>query len=572
MNLPVNDLQSSKDVELNILNKSKTLNPHATEFVPSAHRGSSVGNNVHELLKINVSDNPSKLFVNQADSINSNNSDEEVHQFWRRQLPDDITPDFKFMAGDEHPGPSDISLASLSLLDHDMSRFSSSMNCKQLLDKSHDIASQVVVSPSPNNSMFYIPECGEEQSLAAFLTSPTNPWGKQLMNYDDHLSEGMGGNASRVGCPAVFLNEFSGERVNLDNSVAVHVELLAKEFPGFAAESLAEVYHANGCDLSLTIEMLTQLELEVDSGFSGNISSKALSYPNLSSMDFPALPMPDSQNDTAKYAGDDLVQAVNPCTSGESENFRKSVFGATRSSTDFASAVRKLAPSESGSLKYVKNGSNDASTGTSRGSQRLTTSLTGSSRSQNGDRLLNCGTTRGAPVWLETGDAVANIYSELREEARDHARLRNAYLEQARQAYIVGNKALAKELSMKGQLHNVHMKAAHGKARESIFRQRNPNASNPQGYAKGQEQMIDLHGLHVSEALHVLKRELSIIRSTARSASQRLQVYICVGTGHHTKGSRTPARLPAAVERYLLEEEHLEFGEQQPGLLRVVIY
>lgn len=43
---------------------------------------------------------------------------------------------------------------------------------------------------------------------------------------------------------------------------------------------------------------------------------------------------------------------------------------------------------------------------------------------------------------------------------------------QARQAYLIGNKALAKELSVKGQLHNMQMKAAHGKAQESIYRQR----------------------------------------------------------------------------------------------------
>nr|AFK36212.1 unknown [Lotus japonicus] len=159
----------------------------------------------------------------------------------------------------------------------------------------------------------------------------------------------------------------------------------------------------------------------------------------------------------------------------------------------------------------------------------------------------------------------ANMHSDLREEARDHARLRNAYFEQARQAYLIGNKALAKELSAKGQLHNMHMKAAHGKAQESIYRQRNPVTS-------GHEKMIDLHGLHVSEAIHVLKHELSVLRSTARAAEQRLQVYICVGTGHHTRGSRTLARLPIAVQRYLLEEEGLDFTEPQPGLLRVVIY
>jgi len=46
---------------------------------------------------------------------------------------------------------------------------------------------------------------------------------------------------------------------------------------------------------------------------------------------------------------------------------------------------------------------------------------------------------------------------------------------------------------------------------------------------------------------------------------------ICVGTGHHTKGARTPARLPVAVEQFLLEEG-LKFTQPQPGLLRVVIY
>lgn len=43
---------------------------------------------------------------------------------------------------------------------------------------------------------------------------------------------------------------------------------------------------------------------------------------------------------------------------------------------------------------------------------------------------------------------------------------------QAQQAYLIGNKALAKELSVKGQLHDMHMEAAHGKAQESIYHQR----------------------------------------------------------------------------------------------------
>lgn len=101
---------------------------------------------------------------------------------------------------------------------------------------------------------------------------------------------------------------------------------------------------------------------------------------------------------------------------------------------------------------------------------------------------------------------------------------------------------------------------------------RNQLGTDNQGNGRGHERMIDLHGLHVSEAIHVLKHELSVLRGTARASGQRLQVYICVGTGHHTRGSRTPARLPVAVQRYLIEEEGLDFSEPQPGLLRVVIY
>jgi len=43
---------------------------------------------------------------------------------------------------------------------------------------------------------------------------------------------------------------------------------------------------------------------------------------------------------------------------------------------------------------------------------------------------------------------------------------------QARQAYLIGNGSLARELSRKGQLYNMQMKAAHGKAKENIYRQR----------------------------------------------------------------------------------------------------
>ena len=44
---------------------------------------------------------------------------------------------------------------------------------------------------------------------------------------------------------------------------------------------------------------------------------------------------------------------------------------------------------------------------------------------------------------------------------------------QATQAYLIGNKALAKELGAKGREHSDKMKAAHAVASETIFQQRN---------------------------------------------------------------------------------------------------
>ncbi len=100
---------------------------------------------------------------------------------------------------------------------------------------------------------------------------------------------------------------------------------------------------------------------------------------------------------------------------------------------------------------------------------------------------------------------------------------------------------------------------------------RNANVYGNNSNTTGQARLLDLHGLHVNEAIPALKREIAQLRLNVRSTRQREQIFICVGTGHHTKGSRTPARLPIAVQQYLAEEEHLPFTETQPGMLRVTV-
>ncbi|XP_019448014.1 PREDICTED: polyadenylate-binding protein-interacting protein 7-like isoform X2 [Lupinus angustifolius] len=566
---------SQTDTKLNSPDKATTLNPNAAEFVPFSLRSSPSGTtgSVDATARLTTPEPLVKAVLDRSESSVSNNSDDEAHQYWRCQLPDDITPDFKVM-GDESQDLNNLSFAGLSIHDDgdDSSSFPSSKGSRFILNEQQHLNGNTIADDKFrfSNSTYTV-----EPSSASVLRPLAKPWDRQIGNTNQHVSGGPEAltyiDNSRHG----FLNDILSDGGIVDEASLNPLEFLASLFPGFASESLGEVYFANGCDLHLTIDMLTQLELQVEDSFNQQ-TSKALSAPNLTAMDFPALTSPNGQISSAKYATDNAQQSGNPYLSSGKDMlmFRTSSSIPSRGAIDFASAVRKLASQDSGIWKYNRNGSGDASTGSSRSLNVLASGCNGVQGKANfGDRSQNRGSARTAPVWLETGDAVANMYSELREEARDHARLRNAYFEQARQAYLIGNKALAKELSAKGQAHNTHMKAAHGKAQESIYRQRNPvGPQMVQVNGRGHERMIDLHGLHVSEALHVLKHELSVLRRTARAAEQRLQVYICIGTGHHTRGSRTPARLPIAVQRYLLEEEGLDFTEPQPGLLHVVIY
>ncbi|KAF5743148.1 pentatricopeptide repeat-containing protein [Tripterygium wilfordii] len=550
------------DMKISASNKATTLNANAAEFVPFSLRSPTAPpgstSTTDGTARFAATGSIGKSVLHRSESSVSNNSDEEAHQYWHCQLPDDITPDFKVMSEDESQGLGGLSLAGLSLHDgSEASRFPASTGSGYVLNGQPELYPRVsgnIFTEKMNYSAASYVE--DDPSSASFLQLPGKPWDKKIVNNDQLLGNGRDGHPYNGNSRHSFMNEMFTEHGMVDNTDMNPLEFLAAQFPGFAAESLAEVYFANGCNFNSTVEMLTQLELQVDVGFSQNINSKALSAPNLS-------------------AGDDLLQNSNPYRSSDKENmlsFRSCSSVQSRDSVDFASAVRKLASQDS-IWKYEGNGAVNSTVGSSRSSNVSASACSsGQGRSIYADRLRIRGSARVPPVWLETGDRVANLYSEVREEARDHARLRNVYFEQARQAYLIGNKALAKELSAKGQLHNAYMKEAHGKAQESIYRQRNPVGPEMQGNGRGDEQIIDLHGLHVNEAIHVLKHELSVLRSTARAADKRLQAYICVGTGHHTRGSRTPARLPIAVQGYLLEEECLDFSEPQPGLLRVVIY
>jgi len=106
------------------------------------------------------------------------------------------------------------------------------------------------------------------------------------------------------------------------------------------------------------------------------------------------------------------------------------------------------------------------------------------------------------PAWLES-DAEASTYLESKDEVHDFASLRHAVLEQ--------------------ELYSIQSLLAQEKARETTYRQR-LQTPQLQGLIQEQNPPIDLCGLHISEAIHVLNYELNNRRKIVRSTGRRLQV------------------------------------------------
>ena len=145
--------------------------------------------------------------------------------------------------------------------------------------------------------------------------------------------------------------------------------------------------------------------------------------------------------------------------------------------------------------------------------------------------------------WVSTGDSVKVQYKTLRADASTLARARNECFMNATQAYRSGNKARATELSRKGRQYNAKMKELHLLAATEIFKNRNP----PNQLYR--EQLMDLHGLHVAEAIEFLAEMLPQLADDGLQA-----IRIVTGSGHHSAGSSGKARLRPAVERFLNSE------------------
>lgn len=255
---------SKKGTPITDTTNKTTLNPNAAEFIPFSLRSPSGTGDV--TAKFDNIGTVGKPAVDRSHSSVSNNSDDEAHQYWRQQLPDDITPDFKVMGDDESQGADSLPFAGLSLYgSNENSRYSASTGTTYLTEQSELSPHHLNVNSFTPKIRYPVSSYGEDQSSPSFLHSPTKPWDKQIVNGDQLLSgrgrDGLSYNGhSQHGFGNDMLSAI-GNTSGLEDSDVNPIEFLASQFPGFAAESLADVYFANGCDLNLTIEMLTQLEV-----------------------------------------------------------------------------------------------------------------------------------------------------------------------------------------------------------------------------------------------------------------------------------------------------------------------
>ncbi|KAI9008306.1 hypothetical protein BC832DRAFT_418514 [Gaertneriomyces semiglobifer] len=157
------------------------------------------------------------------------------------------------------------------------------------------------------------------------------------------------------------------------------------------------------------------------------------------------------------------------------------------------------------------------------------------------------------------GNSVSSPSEEatgLREQARKEAAFRNESFSQSRAAYAAGRKREAKELSEKGKEHDAKKKLLNRRAAELIFK------ANNSGRGRTLEE-IDLHGLHVKEAIAFLEDH---IRKCKRDGTKRVEII----TGRGRNSIDGIAKIKPAVQE-LIERERIRAYPSKTNPGRIII-
>jgi len=230
------------------------LNPNAAEFIPNALKAPSTSQAWDQQKSPTKETVGSRL--DRTNSSNSNASDDEYRRFCRSQLPDDLMPDFDF--GDYVDNTATNYEEPVDVPGRATNWAGGSVGNAQQGD--HFIYDDRVNQNATVRTTPYSPRYGvaAEGSTSTGFVRPylpelrRSPVHKQQLGWTDSNESGTA------------FTDWGGSDLTFPEDLTEVIDpvtVLATEFPGFASESLADIYYANGGDLALTMDMLTELEV-----------------------------------------------------------------------------------------------------------------------------------------------------------------------------------------------------------------------------------------------------------------------------------------------------------------------
>ncbi|XP_068134570.1 NEDD4-binding protein 2 [Hyperolius riggenbachi] len=149
-------------------------------------------------------------------------------------------------------------------------------------------------------------------------------------------------------------------------------------------------------------------------------------------------------------------------------------------------------------------------------------------------------------------------YHDFRAEAFLYRKKQQESYKKAAEAHHRGMKQVAAYYAQQGYLYGQKMKAENLRAAVQIFERANEYLLP--------ENILDLHGLHVDEAMKHFRRVLQEKTEEYKKNGGKPHLLVITGRGNHSQGG-VPRIKPAVVD-YLTNHDY-RFQEKMPGVLRI---